>query len=116
MEYQPKFGRVIIKRETIKDKIGSIYIPDQLKDKHKNVSCVGVIYALGETAGWIEHPTQGMIQTMKIGDKVIFGRHSGAWLDATYGANGENDDGSLFICKDEDILAVIQENKLREVA
>jgi co-chaperonin GroES (HSP10) len=46
---------------------------------------------------------------MQVGDKVIFGRHSGAWLDATYGNRGEaNDDGKLFICQDADILAVIK--------
>ena len=52
------------------------------------------------------------IQTLKVGQKVIFGRHSGAWLDATYGADGkENDDGSLFICQDQDILAIVNEQK-----
>jgi co-chaperonin GroES (HSP10) len=110
MEYQPKFGRVIVKREVVKEKTsGGVIIPDHIKEKHKNVSCVGEIVALGETAGWVDVPTEGLKQIMSVGDKVAFGRHSGAWLDATYGASGENDDGTLFICQDEDILAVIKE-------
>lgn len=109
MAYQPKFGRVLIKRPKVQEKIGSVIIPDQLKDKHSNAKCVGVIEALGETAGWVEVPEKGYIQTMKVGDKVIFGKHSGTWLDATYGNKGENDDGSLFICADADILAIITE-------
>lgn len=107
VNYEPKFGRVIIKREVTGKTIGGIIIPDSAAKR--NAACVGVIIGLGETAGWAEVPEQGHIQTMKIGDKVIFGRHSGAWLDATYSDKGEKDDGTLFICQDADILAVIRE-------
>lgn len=107
---EPKFGRVIIKRE-VKDKSkGGIIIPDSAAKR--NAPCEGVIQSLGETAGWVETYRNGErvpIQTMFVGNKVIFGRHSGAWLDATYGDKGANDDGTLFICSDADILAVIKE-------
>lgn len=105
VKYKPKFGRVLIKREVKEKTAGGIIIPDA----KRHATCEGVILALGETAGWAEVPENGHIQTMKVGDKVIFGRHSGAWLDATYGNNGANDDGSLFICQDADILAIIKE-------
>lgn len=107
LRYQPKFGRVLIKRE-IKEKVGSIIIPDA----QRHATCEGIIAALGETAGWVEVYQNGEhkpILTMNVGDKVIFGRHSGAWLDATYGDKGANDDGKYFICQDADILAVIKE-------
>lgn len=107
VRYEPKFGRVIVRREVESKTSGGIYIPEAAQKR--NASCVGIITALGETAGWAEVPDKGHIQTMKVGDKVVFGRHSGAWLDATYGAKGENDDGTLFICQDADILAVIKE-------
>lgn len=108
-QYEPKFGRVLIKRE-VKEKIGSIIIADA----KRYASCEGVIAALGETAGWTSVPTDSgestYQQTLKVGDRVLFGRHSGAWIDATYGTNGaDNDDGSLFMCQDQDILAVIKE-------
>lgn len=105
VRYEPKFGRVLIKRE-VREKVGSIILPDA----KKHARCVGVIQALGETAGWVEIPEEGYKQTMKAGDTVVFGRHSGAWLDATYGNDGkEHDDGTMFICQDADILAIIRE-------
>ena len=98
--YEPKFGRVLIERE--KKKASGIIIPEEAAKR--NAPCVGVIVALGETAGWTEayaadHEAKP-IQTMKAGDKVLFGRHAGAWID------GEE---TLFICQDQDILAVIKE-------
>lgn len=108
VNYVPKFGRVLIKRQ-IKEKIGSIYVPDA----KRHASLEGIIVALGETAGWAQTYENGNlvpVQTLCVGDKVIFGRHSGAWLDSTSNAKGEeNDDGSLFICQDADILCVVKE-------
>lgn len=103
MEYQPKFGRVLIEREVNEKTAGGII----LTDAKRHANCQGTIKALGETAGWVEVPNEGFVQTMKAGDRVIFGKHSGAWLDASYG----NDEGTLFICQDADILAVISEEK-----
>jgi len=112
MQYEPKFGRVLIKREVQEKTTGGIILPDTIAKRH--ASCVGKIIALGETAGFTEtYDDQGeriVIRTMKVDDNVIFGRHSGAWLDATYSPKGEaQDDGTLFICQDQDILAVIKE-------
>ena len=110
MEYEPKFGRVLIERE-IKDKTtGGIILPDA----KRYASAKGKIIALGETAGWTDAPSGNgeinHIQTLKIGDNVIFGRYSGTWLDASYTDKGDvKDDGKLFICQDQDILAVIRE-------
>lgn len=108
---KPKFGRVLIKRE-IKEKVGSIIIPESMVKRH--AACRGIIVGLGETAGYTDTYFQShdglipqTVQTLNIGDEVIFGRHSGAWLDATESDKGENDDGTLFICQDQDILAVI---------
>lgn len=112
---EPKFARVLIKREIIKKTAGGIILPEDIAKRH--AACEGVIIAMGETAGftdsfyldennqWQQH-TQ---RSMKVGDKVIFGRHSGAWLDAKYDKAGQDtDEGTLFICQDQDILAVIK--------
>ena len=110
IKYQPKFGRVLIKREIKKQSNGGIIIPDIAAKR--NAPCIGTIVALGETAGWCETYNENKesvrIQTLKLGDKVVFGRHSGAWLDQGYLETGkESGDESLFICQDNDILAVI---------
>lgn len=112
VRYKPKFGRVVIKREVREKTSAGIIIPGDAAKR--NANCEGVVVGLGETAGWSDtYDSEGnikTIQTLKIGDKVIFGRHSGAWLDASYGSKGEQmDDGSLFICQDADILATIED-------
>lgn len=109
IKYQAKFGRVIIKRE-LQNKNSLIIIPNS----KAIAKCEGVIVGLGETAGWTETYVNGELvptQTLKLGDKVIFGRHAGSWLDSTYTNTGENDDGTLYICQDADILCVIKEDK-----
>lgn len=103
--YEPKFGRVLIEREIREKTAGGIIIPNA----KRHASCVGKVVALGETAGWVNTGDTPK-QIFNIGDKVIFGRYSGTWLDATYNDKGEaNDDGKLFICQDEDILATVRE-------
>lgn len=105
-KYKPLFARVLIKRE-VTEKIGNVLIPENIQKRH--AKCEGVIVDKGPTAD----------ESINIGDRVIFGRHAGTWLDATYGlvrdaqgrqlgAVSDNDDGTLFLCQDEDILAVIE--------
>lgn len=102
--YEPKFGRVLIEREKLKT--STIIIPDNAAKR--NAPCIGTIVALGETAGWTETFTAEndriAVQTLNVGDKVLFARHAGAWIDAT-----EKEEGNLFICQDADILAAIKE-------
>lgn len=93
-KYSPLFGRVIIKRE-VEEKKGSVLIPTHLQKKHAR--CEGTVVAMGPQA-----------EGVSIGDHVIFGRHSGTWLDATYAGAAENDDGTTFLCQDEDILAIVR--------
>lgn len=110
LNYQPKFGRVLIERE-VKQASHGIILPDAVAQRH--AACKGKIIALGETAGWTEiydqDGTAVTRQTLHVNDEVIFGRHSGAWLDATYDLGGKvKDEGKLFICQDADILCVIK--------
>mgnify|MGYP003647310299 CR=1 FL=1 len=108
LTYKPKFGRVLIEREVKQTTNGGIILPNA----KRHSKCTGTIVALGETAGWAETPDNGYVQTLKVGDKVIIGKHSGAWLDGSYVEDGfNNDDGTLFICQDADILAVIKEEQ-----
>lgn len=102
IKYQPKFGRVLIKRELKKS---TLIIPENAAKR--NAPCIGIIVALGETAGWTETYQDNdrvAIQTLEIGQKIIFGRHAGAWLDGT-----SEEDATLYICQDQDVLAVINE-------
>lgn len=109
VKYEPKFARVLIEREFNEMTKGGIIIPDAKRHAHSE----GVILALGETAGWTDtYDDDGNIvrkRIFKVGDKVLFGRHAGTWLDAYQGVKVEEGKEKLFICADEDILAVIGE-------
>lgn len=108
--YRPLFGRVLIKREVQEVSQGGIMIPETIAKRHAR--CEGVVIAKGPTAD----------ESIEIGAQVIFGRHAGTWLDATYApvrnpqtgqpfGIADKDDGTLFLCQDEDILAVIEGGK-----
>ncbi len=95
VKYRPIFARVLIEREITKKTQGGIYIPDGAAKR--NAACEGIILALGETA----------TSTLEVGQRVLFGRHAGTWIDGSLAK--ETDDGTLFLCQDEDILAIISE-------
>lgn len=92
-KYTPLFARVLIRRE-IEEKRGSIILPDAKRHARSE----GVIVAKGPTAD----------DSIKVGQTVIFGKHAGTWLDATYTKGSANDDGTLYMCQDEDILAIVE--------
>lgn len=100
-QYTPLFARVLIRR-TVEEKRGSIILPDAKRHARSE----GIVIAKGPTAD----------ENISVGDHVIFGKHAGAWLDSTYtemkDARGivgikDNNDGTLFICQDEDILCKV---------
>lgn len=107
VSYAPLFARVLIKRE-VQTESGGVLIPETIAKRHAR--CEGIVIAKGPTAD----------ESIEIGKRVIFGRHAGTWLDATYApvrnpqtgqpfGITDKDDGTLFLCADEDILAVVEE-------
>ena len=93
LEIKPLFARVLIEREVEEITKGGIIIPDDAKKRHAPTR--GKIIAIGDNVD----------PSLKVGQTVVFGMYSGAWLDPKH-TKAEND---LFICQDEDILAVIGE-------
>lgn len=104
--YKPLFARVLIQRET-QTKIGNVLIPENIQRRHAR--CEGIVVDKGPNAD----------ESIKVGARVCFGRHAGTWMDATYspvkGPQGQMlgisdaDDGTLFLCMDEDILCIIED-------
>lgn len=95
--YRPLFGRVLIQRD-VEEKRGSIVIPTHLQQRHARNE--GVVIAIGPSA-----------EGVKIGDKVVFGKHAGTWLDKTYSVSVEATTTPFFLCQDEDILLVIEKDE-----
>ena len=88
MKLRPLFDRVLLHREEIKTT--KLIIPDSAKER--NAPHRGVIAAIGPTC---EHDPP-----LKVGDRVIFGMHSGAVLKV--------DDVETFVVSEEDIIAVVE--------
>ena len=100
----PLYWRVIIAPSKPKEETrGGIIIPKANQDAQEILNCVGVVVALGSSAGAHERlggdgVTAGP-QFPKVGDTVFYGRHAGARLI--------HKGCKLILCNDDEILAVV---------
>ena len=100
---QPKFARVLIRRERFASKTGGIIIPSDIAKR--NAPSKGVVVAVGPACD----------EQIRPGMTVIMGQYAGAWINAE-GAlipredmKGEAEDFEFFVCQDEDIIAEVKE-------
>ncbi len=92
---KPLFDKVLIKRETLEEKLKTtLIIPDTAKKR--NAPQTGVVIAVGP----LVHKDIDYF-TVKVGDRVLFGQHAGSWI--------EDDETEVFICLDSDILCVLED-------
>ena len=99
MTLEPLFDRVLIKRKSLQELSKTIHIPEPV-DKRASPA-EGTVVALGPTVGHLDDDTREVVQDLKPGMKVIFGRNAGAEIDL----NGDK----YWIVKDTDILCRIKE-------
>lgn len=96
MKITPLQDRVLIKRLDENTKTaGGIIIPDTAKEKPSE----GIIEAVG--AGMVSPEGKVIPMTVKVGDKVLFGKWSGTEIKV----NGED----RLIIKEPEILAIVSE-------
>ena len=89
MNLVPLFDRVLVKREELKT--GRILIPETAKDR--NAPHIGIIQAVGPSC---EHDPK-----LKVGDRVIWGQHSGATLRV--------DGQEFYVVAENDIIAKVED-------
>jgi len=95
MKLRPLYDRVIIKRLEEEEKSrGGIIIPDTAKEKPQK----GKVLAVGQ--GKILDNGTKTEMSVKVGDKVLFGKYSGTEIKI----EGEEH----LILKEDDILAIIK--------
>jgi chaperonin GroES len=95
MNLKPLGDRVVVERETAKDKTaGGIVLPDTAKDKPQK----GKVLAVGE--GRLTKDGKRRALQVKVGDHVLFGMYAGdeVPLDA---------EKKVLLMREDDILAVI---------
>lgn len=97
MKISPKWSRVLIRRETLKK--GVIEIPETVHQREAPAR--GEIVALGKTVGVWDQETGKVMNDLKVGDQVIFGRHAGTEI--------ELGSEKFWLVEDKDILCSIDE-------
>ena len=94
MKIKPLSDRVVVKAEAAEEKTASgIILPDTAKEKPQE----GKVVAVGP--GKISDSGNTIKMTVKVGDKVLYGKYSGT--EVTF----ENED--YLIMKENDIFAIL---------
>jgi chaperonin GroES len=94
MTFTPLYDRIAVKRIAEKQRTESgLYIPDAAKEKPSE----GEIFAVG--AGRFTQDGQMIPLSVKVGDRVLFGKYSGA--DITV------DGQELIVMREDELLGVL---------
>ena len=101
---QPKFDRVLIKRDTLSNELraqqSKIILPESVNKS--NLSEKGTVVAVGRSAGL--YLDDELIESIEIGARVIFAKHAGVEVRL------DNDSKDVYyLIQDNDILATITE-------
>ena len=95
MNLKPLLDRVVIKRLAEENKTaGGLIIPDTAKEKPST----GEVVAVGP--GGRDEDGKAMAMTLKVGDKVLFGKWSGTEIKI----NGED----LIIMKESEVFGILE--------
>lgn len=96
MNVKPLHDRVVVKRvEVAKQTSSGLYIPDTATEKPDQ----GIVLAVGE--GRTTEAGQNIPLTVKVNDKVLFGKFSGQTV--TLG------DDEVLVLKEEEIFGIVEE-------
>lgn len=94
MQLRPLHDRILVKRlDETEEAVGGIIIPDSAKERPQQ----GVVRAVG--AGRLLENGQRAAIDIKLGDKILFGKYSGAEVKV----DGEE----VLVLREDEILAVL---------
>ena len=95
MKIKPLQDRILIRRLDSEEEMrGGIVIPDTAKEKPQE----GEVVAVGD--GKVLDSGQKQEMTVKVGDRVLFGKYSGTEVKV--------DDEELLIMREEDVLGILE--------
>src|SRR6266481_2479237 len=101
MTVRPLHDRLIVRRlEEGEQKIGGIIIPDTAKEKPQQ----GTVLSVGK--GKVNDDGKRIPLDVKAGDQILFGKYAGQEIRL--------DGKDLFIMKEDDVLAVIDNPKKKK--
>ncbi len=95
MKIKPLQDRILLRRLDSEEEMrGGIVIPDTAKEKPQE----GEVVAVGD--GKVLDSGQKQEMTVKVGDRVLFGKYSGTEVKV--------DDEELLIMREEDVLGILE--------
>lgn len=94
----PTEYKILVKPKDVDDKIGSIIIPDQTKERDQHAQMEGVIIAVSPLA--FSYDNWKDASPPKAGDRVLFAKYSGAIVKGKDGVE-------YRIVNDKDVAAVL---------
>jgi chaperonin GroES len=96
MKIRPLQDRILVKRIEEEEKTkGGIIIPDAAKEKPQE----GMVIAVGD--GKVMENGQRVALTVKVGDKILFGKYSGSEIKV----DGEE----RLIMREDDVLGIVED-------
>lgn len=93
---KPLEYNVLIKPDEVGEKMGSVFIPDDVRDKEQVASTTGTVIALSPAAFTYEED----MPTVEEGDRVVFARYAGMKVDGTDGKD-------YLMVKDKSICGIL---------
>jgi len=95
MKLKPLYDKIVVKREGSDEKVGSLIIPDNAKEKPQR----GTVVAVGQG----KRCDDGTLVPLDVkpGDKILFGKFSGSDVKV-----GEEE---LAIMTEGEVLAIVEE-------
>ena len=94
MKIRPLSDRIVLRRKVAADKVGSIFVPENAKEKLHE----GEVLAVGP--GQYQETGELRPVAVKAGDVVVFGKYSGAEVKV--------DGDEIVILREDDILGVLE--------
>lgn len=98
---RPTEFKVLIEPDAVEEKIGSIIVPDIVKDKEKYATTDGTIIAISHLAFSYATAEEWGDEKPKAGDRVAYAKYAGA---RRKGKDGKD----YLLVNDKDVVAVIE--------
>ncbi len=121
---QPIGYRIVVRPKPPKDKLGLIELAARTKNADLAVRTIGQIVAVGalafrtKTEG-VDWTADGVAQSLKAGDWVVYTHHSGQKLQFSSGAtdfSGERVERFLLVMNDTDVIAKLTPEQAEKYA
>jgi chaperonin GroES len=94
MKIRPLSDRIVLRRKVAADKVGSIFVPENAKEKLSE----GEVLAVGP-GQFVAELNERRPVAVKAGDVVVFGKYSGAEVEV--------DGDKIVVLREDDILGVL---------